>query len=405
VRRLLAHRDARLLFVGQTLSVFGDRAMFLALGVWVKTLTGSNAAAGLVFFAYAATGLLSPVFGLIVDRVRKRPLMIGLDLAGAIVLLTLVFVHGRGQVWLIYTVTLIYGAVGYLFYSAQSAYLTRLLPAELLGDANAALQTSGEGMRLIAPLAGAGLFAAFGGPAVAVVDAATFLVSACFLAAIHLREDSPRPSEHHLREQVLAGTRHIARSQGLRRIVLTTGAALAVVGFAETVVFAVIQHGLHRPPAFLGVLSTAQGIGAVAGGIVSAGMLRRVGDGRTVGLGMLLFAVGDSLLLIPDVFVVLVGFAIAGAGVSWAVVGYYTAVQLRTPGDLQGRVYSAGDMVVGVPQTLSIALGAVLISLVDYQVLIVVMTGVTALCGCYLLAARLEPPRDGLANLSPETGL
>ena len=56
MRRLLRHRDARLLVVGQTLSVFGDRAMFLALGVWVKELTGSSAAAGLVFFAYAAPG-------------------------------------------------------------------------------------------------------------------------------------------------------------------------------------------------------------------------------------------------------------------------------------------------------------------------------------------------------------
>ena len=245
------------------------------------------------------------------------------------------FVHGRGQVWLIYTVTLLYGAVGYLFYSAQSAYLTRLLPAELLGDANAVLQTTGEGMRLIAPLAGAGLFAAFGGPAVAVMDAATFVVSAAFLAAIHLREERPAPSEHHLREQVLAGMRHIARSQGLRRIVLTTGAALPSWGFRD-VVFAVIQHGLHRPPAFLGVLSSAQGVGAVAGGIVAAAMLRRVGDGRTIGLGMLLFAVGDSLLLIPNVVVVLVGFAIAGAGVSWAVVGYYTAVQLRTRATSRG---------------------------------------------------------------------
>jgi hypothetical protein len=56
VRRLLRHRDARLLVAGQTLSVFGDRAMFLALGVWVKELTGSSAAAGLVFFAYTAPG-------------------------------------------------------------------------------------------------------------------------------------------------------------------------------------------------------------------------------------------------------------------------------------------------------------------------------------------------------------
>ncbi len=396
MRRLLAHRDARLLIVGQTLSVFGDRAMFLALGVWVKTLTGSSAAAGLVFFAFALPGLISPVFGLIVDRVRRRPMMIALDLAGAVMLLSLLFVRGPGQVWLIYTVTLLYGTIGFLFYSAQSAYLTRLLPAELLGDANAILQTTGEGMRLIAPLVGAGLFAAFGGPAVAVMDAVTFVISAGFLAAIHLREERPQPSEHHLREQVMAGVRHIARSQGLRRIVITTGTALAVVGFAETVVFAVIQHGLHRPPAFLGILSSAQGVGAVAGGIVAGTMLRRVGDGRTVGLGMLLFAVGDSLLLIPNVVVVLAGFTIAGSGVSWAVVGYYTAVQVRTPIDLQGRVYSAGDMVVGVPQTLSIALGAALISIVDYRLLIVVMSIVTALCGLYLLAARLDPPQNGL---------
>jgi MFS family permease len=405
VRRLLAHRDARLLVVGQTLSVFGDRAMFLALGVWVKTLTGSNAAAGLVFFAFALPGLISPVFGFVVDRVRKRPMMIVLDLAGAVVLLSLLFVQGRGEVWLIYTVTLLYGAVGYLFYSAQSAYLTRLLPAELLGDANAVLQTTGEGMRLIAPLAGAGLFAAFGGPAVAIMDAATFVVSAGFLAAIHLREDRPQPSEHHLREQMLAGMRHIGRSQGLRRIVLATGVALLVVGFSETIVFAVIQHGLHRPPAFLGVLSSAQGVGAVAGGVLASVMLRRAGDGRTVGLGMLLFAAGDSLLLIPNVAAVLAGFAIAGSGIAWAVIGYYTAVQLRTPSDLQGRVYSAGDMIVGVPQTLSIALGAALISLVDYRLLIVVMSAITALCGLYLVTARLEPPEHGLVNISPETGL
>ena len=63
MRRLLSHRDARLLLAGQTLSVFGDRAMFLALGVWVKTLTGSSAEAGLVFFAYSVPGLVSPLFG------------------------------------------------------------------------------------------------------------------------------------------------------------------------------------------------------------------------------------------------------------------------------------------------------------------------------------------------------
>jgi Na+/melibiose symporter-like transporter len=112
VRALLADRNARLLLVGQSLSLFGDRAMYLALSVWMKTLTGSNAAAGLVFFVLAAPGLIAPVFGLVVDRMRKRPLMIATDVSIGLVLLSLLFVHGRGDVWIIYAVTFLYGASG-----------------------------------------------------------------------------------------------------------------------------------------------------------------------------------------------------------------------------------------------------------------------------------------------------
>ncbi|HEY2788780.1 MAG TPA: MFS transporter [Gaiellales bacterium] len=387
MRALLHNRDARLLLAGQSLSLFGDRSMYLVLGIWVKTLTGSNAQAGLVFFVLAAPGLVAPAFGLAVDRLRKRPLMIATDVVIGLVLLTLLFVHGRRDVWIIYAVTLVYGASGYLFSSAQSALLTRLLPPERLGDANAALQTVSEGSRLIAPLIGAGLFAAVGGAAVAILDAATFAVSALCLLGVRLREERPAAPEHHILVQVAAGVRHIARTAGLRRIVLVTGLALLVVGFIETAIFAVLQHGLHRPPSFLGVLSVAQGVGAIAGGLTASAALRRFGDGRTLGVGVLLFAAGDALFLIPSLVPVIVGFAVAGAGLSWAVVAFGTAIQLRTPSDLQGRVYSAADMVLGTPQTLSIALGAALITVVDYRILIVVMGVVAGGCGVFMAAA------------------
>lgn len=387
MRALLANRDARLLLIGQSLSLFGDRSMYLVLGIWVKTLTGSNAQAGLVFFVLAAPGLLAPAFGLAVDRMRKRPLMIATDIVIGLVLLTLLFVHGRGDVWIIYAVTLVYGASGYLFSSAQSALLTRMLPPERLGDANAALQTVSEGSRLIAPLIGAGLFAAVGGAAVAILDAATFAASALCLLGVRLREERPVAPEHHILVQVAAGVRHIARTAGLRRIVLVTGLALLVVGFIETAIFAVLQHGLHRPPSFLGVLSVAQGVGAIAGGVTASAALRRFGDGRTLGVGVLLFAAGDALFLIPSLLPVLAGFAVAGAGLSWAVVAFGTAIQLRTPADLQGRVYSAADMILGTPQTLSIALGAALITVVDYRILIVAMGVVAGGCGVFMAVA------------------
>src|SRR6476659_121757 len=391
MRALLADRNARLLLVGQSLSLFGDRAMYLALSVWVKTLTGSNAAAGLVFFVLAAPGLIGPVFGLVVDRVRKRPLMIATDVSIGLVLLSLLFVHGRGDVWIIYAVTFLYGASGYLFSSARSALLTQLLPMEQLADANAAIQTVSEGSRLIAPLVGAALFAALGRAAVAVLDAATFGASAICLAAVRMHEQPPRPLEHHILDQIAAGARHISASVGLRRIVGALAIALLVVGFAETVIFAVLQSGLHRPPAFLGVLSAAQGIGAIAGALTAAQALRRIGDGRALGIGILLFAAGDSLFLIPAIAPVVAGFVIAGVGISWAVVAFGTAVQTRTPLELQGRVYSAADTLIGVPQTISIALGALLITVVDYRVLIVVMSLVTGLLGAMLAVAGAPP--------------
>ena len=393
MRQLVRDRNTRLLLAGQACSLFGDRAMYIVLGVWVKSLTGSNAAAGSVFFVLAAPGLVAPAFGLAVDRLRKRPLMIATNVAVGLALLSLLLVHDRGDVWLVYAVTLVYGAAGYLFLSAQSAYLTRLLPAERLGDANAALETLSQGMRLGAPLVGAALFALVGGAAVAVVDAATFAVSAACLAAIDLREEPPAAPEHHLLAQLAGGAGHIARSRGLRRIVVTTAVAMVVVGFVETAIFAVLQSGLHRPPAFLGVLSSVQGVGAIVGGVTAARLLRRIGDGRTLGLGILLFALGDALFLIPRIAPVLAGFAIAGAGLSWAVVALGTAVQVRMPAHLQGRVYSAADTLIGTPQTVSIAAGAALITVTGYRALVVLVAAVTCACGAYLTATGA--PADG----------
>ena len=352
----------------------------------MKSLTGSNAQAGLVFFVLAIPGVVAPAFGLLVDRVRKRPLMIATDVAIAIVLGALFFVHDRSDVWIIYAVTFLYGAAGFLFTSGQSALLHLMLPEERLSDANAVLQTASEGSRLIAPLVGAGLYAVVGGQAVAALDAATFLASAACLAALRLREVRPLAPEHHILTQLLAGIAHIARRPGLRRIVLTVAATLLVVGFAETAIFAVLQKGIHRPPAFLGVLSAGQGVGAIAGALVAAKLIRSAGDARTVALGILLFGFGDAFFLIPNVAAVMVGIAIAGAGLSFAVVGFGTAIQLRTPGELQGRVYSAADTVVGTPQTVSIALGAAIVAVVDYRVSIAAMAVVCALCGGYLAA-------------------
>jgi MFS family permease len=391
MKSLLRRSDVRLLLAGQTLSMFGDWMMIIVLGIWTKVLTGSNGAAGLVFFAFALTGLVSPLGGLVVDRLPKRRLMVVTHLALAGIMCLLLLVHDRGDVWLIYVVTLLYGLGGDFFASARGAMLKAMLPDELLGEANGALQSLREGMRLVAPLAGAAIFAVSGGATVALVDAATFVLSAAALLALRFAEPLAAVKEQHFLREVTAGVVHIWRDPILRPLTVGVCGTMLVIGFSETLLFA-ITAALGRPASFIAVFGTMQGVGSIVGGVTAARLMRRIGELRVAAVGIAVFAVGDGLWLIPSLPVVFVAMAVAGLGIVWAVVAIGTAYQRRSAQTMQGRVSAAANMLFSVPQTLSIAAGAALISIVDYRVEIVTMLVGTALCAAYLLTRRIEEP-------------
>ncbi|HVS86422.1 MAG TPA: MFS transporter [Gaiellaceae bacterium] len=388
MRELLRHRDARLLLAGQTLSAFGDWAMLIVLAVWMKSLTGSSAAAGMTFFVFGAGSLCAPAAGLLADRVRKRPLMIAVNLLLGGMVLLLLLVHQRGDAWLIYLVALLYGLGGTVYFPARSALLRLMLPEELLADANGALSATREGLRIVAPLAGAGLYAWLGGGSVAVLDSATFLGSAIFIARMRLRETAPERTEHRFMREVTAGFRHVWATPALRYVIGGVAVAMLVIGFAETLIFYVIA-ALGKSPSFFGVFSTIQGVGSIAGGVTAAGLLRRIGEVSLVGLGLAAFAVADLALTVPSLPVVALAGPLAGVGVAWAIVGFGTVMQTRTPLALQGRVASAGDLLFSVAQTVSIATGAALSTVVDWRLLFVVMAVVVLGSAGFLLTRRV----------------
>jgi MFS family permease len=391
MKALFSRPDMRLLLAGQTLSMFGDWAMIIVLGIWAKVLTGSASAAGLVFFVFALAGLVAPLGGLVVDRLPKRPLMIATHVALAGLICLLFLVHDRGDMWLLYLVTALYGLGGNIFAAARAAMLKAMLPDELLADANGAYQSIREGLRLVAPLAGAGIFAAFGGAVVAVIDAASFLLSAGTLVALKFVEPPVAVKEHHFLHEVSAGITHIWRVRILRQLTMGVGLAMLVAGFSETLIFAITSEGLHRDPSFIGVLATFQGVGAILGGITAPRLMRRVGDLRFAGIGIGLFGLGDSLWLFPNVWLVLGATVVAGLGIVWAIVALATAYQRRSPSQVQGRVATAANMLFSVPQTISIAVGAVLITVIDYRVEIVAMAAVFLVAALYLLTREHVP--------------
>jgi Na+/melibiose symporter-like transporter len=265
-----------------------------------------------------------------------------------------------------------------------------MLPEELLAEANGALTATREGLRIIAPLAGAGLYTVLGGGAVAVLDSATFAASAFFISRMGVREEKPAPQEHHFAREVTAGLRHVWETLPLRQVVVGISIALLVIGFAETLIFSVIS-ALGKPPSYFGVFATIQGVGSIAGGVTAAALLRRIGEVRLVGLGLALFALADLCLIVPSLGVVLAAGPVAGVAVAWAIVGFSTALQTRTPLVIQGRVSAAADLTLSVAQATSIATGALLSTLVDYRILFVVMAAVVMGSAVYLLTRESTP--------------
>jgi MFS transporter len=301
--------------------------------------------------------------------------------------LPLLAVHDRGELWIVYAVAVAYGVSYTLLGAGQSALLATMLPPDLLPAANTALQTAREALRLVAPLLGVGLFTVVGGRAVALLDAATFLIATATLLALRFREPPPAPTAERWPVALAAGARHVKRTPALRRFALGGAVSLTVIGFSETLLFAIPQ-GLHRPPSFAGVMMFAGGLGAICGAVTTSRALARHGETGAAGLGLAVLAIGTLATADSNAAVVLAGQALFGFGIPWLIVAVYTLIQRRSPPHLQGRVYSAMEIALGVPQTLSIALGAALAAVVDYRWLILAEALVAAAAGVYLLAHR-----------------
>lgn len=163
MRTVLRRPDFRLLFGGLLASMTAESILLLALAIWVKDLTGSDGLAGATIFAVVAPMTLAPLVGWFVDRYPRRPFFVAANLVTAVLLTPLFAVRDAGDVWLVYAVAALYGLSYIALSAALSGLIRQLVPVELLAEANGALQTVRQGLRLIGPLAGAALYTAIGG--------------------------------------------------------------------------------------------------------------------------------------------------------------------------------------------------------------------------------------------------
>ena len=384
MRRAFGQPGFTRLYAGLTASMFGDSVMLLSLSMWVKTITGSNAQAGLTFFFMVIPALFAPLMGIGIDRVRRKPLLVWGHVASGLMVLPLLLVRGPGQVWVIWIVAALYGVSFIVLPAALNGLLKELVPEDMLVDANASLQTTKESFRLFGPLIGALLFTWLGGWAVAVVDAASFFAAAAVISALAVREEQPVAEESHFWAQTTAGLRFLVGEHVLKHILIGFAMCILVLGFAESAIYALLD-AFDKPATFVSVIVSVQGVGAVGGGLVSSRVVRRIGEVGASVAGLLLLVAGILVMAgTHSIVVVCLSAAVFGASLPVITVSLMTLVQRRTPQAVMGRVSTAVEVVMAAPQAVSLALGSLLVVLLSYRVIFVVMALVTLVAAAYV---------------------
>ncbi|MCZ0979217.1 MFS transporter [Streptomyces diastatochromogenes] len=382
------------------MSGFGTTAMWLVSGIWVKSLTGSDSLAALASFALWAPVLLGPLLGTLADRVRRRPLLVALNLAMACLLPLLLWVESADRVWLLFAVLVLYGAQGTVHDAAEQALIATAFDEKRLGASNGLRMTANESMKLIAPLVAAGLFAAYGGGPVALLDAASFAVAAGVFALMPVREAAPtRPESSNWWRETAEGVRLLRKSWTLPPLVATGAFTMLLAGVNGAAIYSVADRGLGHAPAYVGVLYAVQGVGSVLAGLVTGPLLDRISERALAVLGLALFSVAIGVRgALPYEATALAASAVIGLGLPWVVIAVMTAVQKEAPAEAVGRVAATANTLVMAPNALAIALGAGLVALADFRVLLPLLAvaglgwAATLLPGAY---RRGLLPRDG----------
>jgi len=389
MRTVLKRPDFRLLFGGLFFSMTAESVLLLALAIWAKDLTGSDGMAGAAILAVVAPMTLAPLIGFVVDRFRRKPFLVSTLLVSAVGLSPLLLIVDRDDLWILYAVAVGYGLSFIAVSAALNGLIKEVVPDELLAEANGALQTVKQGLRLVAPLIGAGLYVATRGWGLAIAGMTGFLIAALIIFFLRVPEAKPVRSESRWLSEVTAGIKHLTGTPSLKRAVVGSVAAILVFGFSESVFFAYVDQGLHRPPQFLAVIVSVQGIGGLLGGLTASKVVRRLGEISTLALGIVLFLPLFVTSIFPSLWLIFPTSVMAGWGLPWVIVGLMTLMQRVTPGPIMGRVSAAMEALLSGPQAIAIGIGAILVEQIPFRAILMICAVVCLLSGAYLWAGRV----------------
>jgi len=338
----LAIPNYRRYIAGQSVSLIGTWMQMAAQSWLVLTLTGSATALGVIVALQTLPVLvLGPYGGVVADRVDKRRLMFGLQIAMGVqaLILGVLTVTGGVRLWEIGALAALLGLNNAFENPARQAFMLEMVGAETLRNAVTLNSVIVNVARVIGPALAGLLIASLGEGVCFLVNAASFLAVLASLATLDSAAIFPSPPSGRAPGQLRQGLRYVRETPQLG-VPLAMMALVGALAYEFQVSLPVMaREGLHVGAAGYGFMTAAMGVGAVAGGLVVAtrgktGLPTLVAAASAFGVMLGLAALAPTLP-IELVALALVG----GASISFMATGN-TTLQLNAEPSMRGRVMS-----------------------------------------------------------------
>ena len=343
------------LWSAQTISQFGTQITLLALPLAAILVLDASATevALLAAFEWLPWLLFSLPVGALVDRMRRRPVLILADVGRAVALLSVPAAYALDvlTLWHLYAVGFLIGVLTVFFDVAYQSYLPSLVERRQLADGNSKLEISRSGAQLAGPGAAGGLVQLLTAPIAILVDAVSYLVSAALLGRIRGEERFQKPTDGtRLRTEIVEGVRYVFGDTYLR----PSMGFVALSNFFGNVLWTIfLVYAVRRlgwSPGTIGLVLTLGNLGFVAGAVLAPRIAARFGVGPTmIGAAML---GGWPLLAVPlapaayAIPLVVAAVAVQGFGVVLFNVTAISLFQAITPDRLLGRMNASRRFVV-----------------------------------------------------------
>jgi MFS family permease len=342
VLRALTHRNFRLFFGGQLLSLTGTWMQNVAQAWLVYSMTGSSLMLGTVGFASnIPVFLLAPVGGAVADRHNRHRIIVATQSAAMLLafVLAALTLSGRVQVWHVVVLAALLGTVNAFDIPARQSFFVEMVGKEDLLNAIALNSSMFNAARVAGPAVAGVLVASIGEGWCFLVNAVSYLAVIAGLLIMRLAPPGPPRARGSALAELLEGVRFVRGAPPVRDLLIMLG-VVSLLGTPYSVLMPIFADGIfHSGPRGLGLLMGATGIGAVLGALSVAARtgvkgLAAINGRACAGFGacLALFALSHWFWL-SLVLLVPVGF-----GLMTQMACTNTLIQTMVPDHLRGRV-------------------------------------------------------------------